>query len=251
MNLELTSKRVLVTGSSKGIGLAIVKALLQQGCIVVSNARSENILSRAIHGWKDCFGVAGDMEDPDQACGLVREAVKLMGGIDLLICNVGSGKSVEPGCEHFGEWQKMLGINFLTATNIIEAAKEELKKSTGVIICISSICGNEVIPGAPITYSVAKAALNAYVRGISRPFANDGIRINAVAPGNILFPGSSWDEKKTLDASLVNKMLEENVPLKKFGGTDDVTNLVLWLSSSLSSNVTGSIFTSDGGQTRT
>ena len=250
MDLELTGKRVLVTGSSKGIGLSIVKALLQQGCIVVSNGRNENTLLSAINRLDGCFGVTGDITDPEQAEKLVQESIKLLGGIDLLICNVGSGKSVDPGCENNSEWHRMLEINFLSATNMIEAAKGELKKTNGVIVCISSICGNEVIPGAPITYSVAKAALNAYVRGISRPFSDDSIRINAVAPGNILFPGSTWDKKQKANPSVVNKLLYENVPLKKFGSTDDIANLVLWLSSSLSKNITGSVFTSDGGQTR-
>ena len=97
---------------------------------------------------------------------------------------------------------------------------------------------------------MAKAALNAYIRGISRPFAEEGIRINGIAPGNILFTGSVWDRKIKDDASTVDKMLEENVPLKRFGKTEDVANLALWLSSHLSNFVTGAVYTTDGGQTR-
>ena len=64
-----------------------------------------------------------------------------------------------------------------------------------MIVCVSSICGLEVIPGAPLTYSAAKAALNAYIRGVAVPLGADGVRINGIAPGNILFKGSVWERK--------------------------------------------------------
>ena len=250
MDLKLKGKRVLVTGSSRGIGLSIAKAFYEKGCIVVSNARNEDSLTESLVGLENCFGVIGDVTDPSQARELVKETVKLVGGIDILVCNVGNGTSVAPGNENYEEWQKILGINFFSTTNIIEAAREELKISMGAVVCISSICGCEVIPGAPVTYSVAKAALNAYIRGISRPFAEEGVRINGIAPGNILFTGSVWDRKIKDDTSTVDKMLEENVPLKRFGTTEDVANLALWLSSHLSNFVTGAVYTTDGGQTR-
>ena len=102
-----------------------------------------------------------------------------------------------------------------------------------------------------MTYSVAKAALNAYIRGIAVPLGADGVRINGVAPGNILFAGSVWDEKVKDNSSVVDQMLAENVPLERLGSLTDVANLVLWLSSPLSSFITGSIHICDGGQTRT
>tara|TARA_Y100000589_G_C26773856_1_gene474942 strand:- start:237 stop:614 length:378 start_codon:yes stop_codon:yes gene_type:complete len=123
-----------------------------------------------------------------------------------------------------------------------------MKRDSGSIICISSICGLEVINGAPITYSVAKAALNAYVKGISRPLGKDGIRINAIAPGNILFEGSTWQHKLDDNPEIVEKMLKNNVTLNTFGRPIDIANLVLYLSSPISNFVTGSIFTLDGGQ---
>ena len=104
--------------------------------------------------------------------------------------------------------------------------------------------------GAPVTYSSAKAALNAYIRGISVPLAENGIRINGVAPGNILFDGSVWERKIRENADEVNKTLRDNVPLNRLGSVDDVKNLALWLSSPLSSFSTGSIHVCDGGQTR-
>ena len=250
MNLDLSGKRVLVTGASKGIGLGIAKGFHAEGCKVVSNGRDAVKLTSSIAKRKDWLGVAGDVTDPMKARDLVQQAVYLLGGIDILVCNVGSGKSAPPGQESFSDWQKSLSVNLLSATNMVEAAVAELRKTKGVIVCISSICGLEVIRGAPVTYSVAKAALNAFIRGIALPLGEDGIRINGIAPGNILFKDSVWDEKVKENASAVNQMLAENVPLNRFGSLADVVNLALWLSSPLSSFNTGSIHLCDGGQTR-
>lgn len=250
MNLDLTGKKVLVTGSSHGIGLSIVKSFQREGALVVSNGRDEERLRKSLNGLENCFGLAGDVTDTSQATKLVQATTKILGGIDILVCNVGSGASVPPGKENFKEWQKSLSINLLSVTNVVEAATQELNKSKGVIVCISSICGCEVVSGAPVTYSVAKAALNAYIRGISIPLAEHGIRINGVAPGNILFENSVWDKKIKKDPLAVEKILNEKVPLQKLGSREDVANFVLWLSSPISNFVTGSIHVTDGGQTR-
>jgi len=253
MDLKLKGMRVFVTGSSRGIGLGIVKGFLKEGCIVVSNGKSADSLSESLdslESFENSFGLVGDVTDPRQARELIKRSVELIGGIDILVCNVGNGSSVAPGQESRQDWEKMLDINFFSTTNIVEAARNELKKSKGVVLCISSICGSEVVPGAPVAYSVAKAALNAYIRGMSRPLAIEGIRINGIAPGNILFPDSVWDKKTKDNSVMVDKMLDENVPLKRFGTPDEVANLVLWLSSSLGAFVTGSVYCADGGQTR-
>ena len=250
MNLELSGKRVLVSGASKGIGFGIAKGFHQEGCAVVSNGRDKAKLTSSIAKRKDWFGVTGDVTDPLKAKNVVQQAVHLLGGIDILVCNVGSGKSVPPGQESFSDWQKSLSINLLSATNMVEATVSELRKTKGVIVCVSSICGLEVVRGAPVTYSAAKAALNAFIRGIAVPLGEDGIRINGIAPGNILFKDSVWEEKVKESASAVDQMLAENVPLNRLGSLADVVNLALWLSSPLSSFNTGSIHLCDGGQTR-
>ena len=151
---------------------------------------------------------AFDVTVAHQAKQLAKEAARLMDGLDLIVCNVGSGKSSAPGQETLRDWQESFAVNFWAAVNLIDAAKPYLVKSGGTIICISSICGNEVIPGAPVTYSTAKAALNAYIKNMSRPLAAVGVRIMGIAPGNIIFDGSSWDEKRTSNPDAVAKMLK-------------------------------------------
>ena len=133
---------------------------------------------------------------------------------------------------------------------MVEAGRSALASSQGAIVCISSICGQELIPGAPLTYSVAKAALNAYIRGIAYPLGKEGVRINGIAPGNILFDGSVWQRKVQDDAKAVEQMLLRDVALAKLGTPQEVANLAIWLASPIASFCTGSIFVADGGQVR-
>ena len=142
----------------------------------------------------------------------------------------------------------MFTVNLWSTTNIVEAASEALAKSKGSIVCTSSICGLELVPAAPVTYSAAKAALHAYVRGISRPLGKRGIRINAIAPGNILFEGSVWETKLEESTEAVAEMLNRDVALGKLGTPEDVANLTTYLLSLVSGFATGSVWTLDGGQ---
>lgn len=250
MQLDLCGKRALVTGSTKGIGFAIAQALHAEGCCVALNGRNENSLAIMTAKLAGSVSVVGDVTIAQEAQRVVREAVNSLGGLDILVCNVGSGQSVPPGNENYGEWQRVFSKNLWSTTNTVEAARDALVATKGAIICISSICGLEVINGAPITYSVAKAAINAYVRGIARPLGRQGVRINAVAPGNILFDGSVWARKKAADELAVQTMLEENVALRSLGMPADVANLVTYLASKRSGFCTGAVWNVDGGQTR-
>jgi 3-oxoacyl-[acyl-carrier protein] reductase len=250
MDLRLRKKKVFVSGSSRGIGLCIARKFIEEGAEVVINSRNTDELTALAISLGNCNSIAGDLSNPTDALATITKAAAILGGIDIVVCNVGSGSSVPPGQETYNEWRRVFDINFFSATNSIEASRSFLKKSQGSIVCISSICGNETIPGAPITYSVAKSALNTYVKSISLPLALEGIRINAVAPGNINFEGSVWSKKMAQDPVSVKVMLENNVPLGEFGSPDDVANLVVWLASDVAKFVTGTIVTTDGGQTR-
>tara|TARA_E500000331_G_C17231685_1_gene702932 strand:- start:156 stop:911 length:756 start_codon:yes stop_codon:yes gene_type:complete len=250
MDLKLQGKKAIITGSSNGIGFQIAKVLSNAGVNICINSRNSDSLSNALKDLPGSIGFAADVRDPLQAEELFSFSKKELGRIDILVCNVGNSQSVRPGEENINEWLKMFEYNLFATTNMVEVCKAELIKNKGVIVCISSICGNEVIPSAPITYSTAKAALNFYVKSISRPLGEKGVRINAIAPGNILFQTSVWEKKIEENPSSVYKMLKDNVPLNKFGSKDDIAFMTSFLCSPLSSFLTGSILTVDGGQTR-
>lgn len=249
MHLELEGKTALVTGSSRGIGRAIAVALHREGCGVMLNARGEDRLRHLANelGERAAFFPA-DVTDPRACAALVEATLRKWRAIDVLICNVGSGASVGPGDENPGEWQRMFTINLASCTNMVETAKAALIASRGAIVCISSICGVAAVPGAPITYSAAKAALNAYVRGVARPLGVSGVRINAIAPGNILFEDSVWTRKLGNSPAEVDAMLKRDVALQRLGRPEEIADFALFLASPRAAFSTGAVYVVDGGQ---
>jgi 3-oxoacyl-[acyl-carrier protein] reductase len=252
MNLELHDRVALVVGASRGIGLAIAHTLAAEGAKVALAARGHDDLEAAGRniGGNVSLHLA-DVTDPAAALGLAREIEKRWGGIDILVCNVGSGASVSPGKETAAEWSRVMGVNLFASTNMIEAARPIMSRGSGdrAIICVSSICGLAAL-GAPVTYSAAKAALNATVRGLARPLALEGIRINAVAPGNILFDGGTWSRKVAEDRTAVDDMLAREVSLRRLGKPEEVADVVAFLASPRAAFITGTVMVADGGQLR-
>jgi 3-oxoacyl-[acyl-carrier protein] reductase len=243
-------KTILITGSSRGIGFGLAKHFYELEANVVFNARSEESFNQI----KDEFDknralfVASDVSTPKGAKNLVHETINRFEKIDILICNVGSGSSVKLGEESYEEWQRVFAINFFSTTNMIESAKEHLIHNKSSILCISSICGINYINNAPVTYSVAKSALNNYVKGIAKFYGPHGVRINALALGNIIFYGSVWDRKLKENSDDVYRVISRDVALQKLGEVEDVVKWAEWLTASDSSFATGSIFVVDGGQ---
>jgi NAD(P)-dependent dehydrogenase (short-subunit alcohol dehydrogenase family) len=248
MHFNLAGKAALVTGSSRGIGFAVAEALHSEGCNVALNSRNPEDLANVAASLSGAIAVAGDVTESTDAKRIVSEVLKSFGKLDIVVCNVGSGQSVPPGEETPEEWQRVFGINLWSATNTVAAARAALADSKGAIVCISSICGLEVIAGAPITYSAAKAALHAYVRGIARPLGKQGVRINAIAPGNILSESSVWSLKLSENGAAVQTMLERDVALSRLGTPQDVASLVVYLASARAGFASGGIWTLDGGQ---
>ena len=242
-------KNILITGSSKGIGFAIAKKFSENGQNVILNGRNLKNLIKAQKKIERSFIERGDLSNEKECKKIINNIIKKHKKLDVLVCNIGNG-SPRYNKNNYMNWISYFNDNFFSAVNIIEQSKKYLAKTNGSIICISSICGVETIKNAPVEYSVAKSALNSYVKLISIPLGSKKIKINAIAPGNILFKGSVWEKKLILNKRKTLKYIKENVSLNRLGVTDDISELCLYLSSSKSNFITGSIFIVDGGQTK-
>ena len=252
MDLNLNNKKVLITGSSKGIGLEIAKNFSKLGNEVFLNSRfvkNLNSAKKIINSDKVKIFPA-DLSKSEEVKKMYNNIKKKTKYLDILVCNIGNGSPQNIiGEENYNNWIKSININLLSAINTIHYFKKLLKSSKNPsIVCISSICGVRAI-GAPIDYSVSKAALISFVKNQSRILSKDKIRINAISPGNIIFHGSTWDKKIKSNKLKVKKYINENVPLKKFGTTKNISDLVLFLSSDVSSFTTGANVVIVGGQT--
>jgi 3-oxoacyl-[acyl-carrier protein] reductase len=246
MNLGLDGKTALVSGASRGIGLAIARMLHAEGCNIALAARGRDGLEAAAAPLKGASIHNGDAVT--DAAAIVEAAANQWNGLDILVCNAGSGASVPPGTEDEAELRRMFDLNLFSALNMIAAARPHMKEG-GAIVCISSICGLAAL-GAPVGYSAAKAALNAAVKSLARPLAAKGLRINAIAPGNILFDGGTWDRKLKDDKASVDAMLAREVVLARLGTPDEIAALAVFLASPKAAFITGSIHVADGGQLR-
>jgi 3-oxoacyl-[acyl-carrier protein] reductase len=248
LDLKLNGKVAVISGSSRGIGFSIASALYNEGCKIILNGRHFKSLKKsAMMIDKNVDFVVADVTKKTECKKLIKYAISKFGNIDILVCNVGDGRICNKISEKKSDWQKMLDLNLNSSINLITESLSSLKKTSGSIICISSIAGLDTI-GAPISYSVAKSALNSYVKNSAKPFAKIGIRINAIAPGNILFKGSTWEKKLKENENKIFQMISNEVPMKRFGTPNEIAHLTTFIASPLSSFITGNIIEVDGGQ---
>tara|TARA_A200000113_G_scaffold219698_1_gene228785 strand:- start:940 stop:1695 length:756 start_codon:yes stop_codon:yes gene_type:complete len=251
MDFNFKDKNIFVTGSSRGIGFEIANAFALQDANVVLNSRNPEECQKASSKVKNSSFVCADMTDAKEAKSAIDKVIEILGSIDVIVCNVGNGKVSSHTKGSLEEWQEMLKVNLFSTINTVNYSREHLKITKGSIICISSICGHEVIKGAPVSYSASKAALNAYIKGMAWQLSQDKVRIIGISPGNINFPGSTWEQKINSDKKSVKQMLSNEVPQNRFGETRDISSSVLFLASKKSAFITGTILVVDGGQSRT
>ena len=239
-----SGKVVLISGSTSGIGKTVTARFVDEGYTVIQNSRNEIAISDLL-GAKH---IQGDVTNY-KICLEIIESIKVeYGRLDVLVCNVGKGADLDSNILSEERWSYFLSNNLLSTTFLVESALPLLIKSKGNVVAISSICGSSFIKGAPVEYSVAKAALNMYIKSMAFKYANNGIRFNVVSPGNVLFEGSTWHNKIKNNEELVTKFISENVPMGVFIEPEAIADAVLFLASDSSNFTTGVELNIDGGQ---
>jgi 3-oxoacyl-[acyl-carrier protein] reductase len=256
VNLSLQNRVALVAGSSRGIGKAIAAAFLREGCRVCITGRSEAPLSKALAEFEAEFGkdsvisFCGDLTDSNAIEQGLRRTHERWHRLDAVVANVGSGSS-KPGWQvESAEWERVFQLNFWGSVNLAQAAIPLLaEKQHGALLFIASITGVEATP-APLPYSAAKAALINYSKNLGGQIAKLGVRVNCIAPGNVLFPGGTWERHLEKDKNKVMQMIDSSVPLARFGTPEEIAALAVFLCSDAATFITGACFKADGGQTR-
>jgi 3-oxoacyl-[acyl-carrier protein] reductase len=256
MDLGLQNKVVFVAGSSRGIGRAIAAELLAEGARVVLTGRDEASLSRTHteletpHSRDRILAVGGDLLDRSLVDEALAVTVRRFGAIDHLVANIGTGRGHTGWDQPDAEWQRLFATNFFGSVGLTQAALPYLiaNPEGGSILYIASIVGREAT-AAPLPYCAAKAALLNYSKNMSRELAPHRIRVNSIAPGNILFDGGSWHEQLTKAPQQVQRTLEANVPQQRFGAPREIATLAAFLCSAASGFTTGACYVVDGGQT--
>jgi NAD(P)-dependent dehydrogenase (short-subunit alcohol dehydrogenase family) len=257
MDMRLTGKTAVVTGASRGIGLAIVQALTGEGMRVVAAART---IPPALKE-TGAVTVTADLSTARGPAEVVDQALAELGEIDLLVNNVGGGDGGEGQIGGFlgfddDQWRQTYDLNFLSAVRATRAALPSLVRRRGTVINISSI-GARMPHGGPPPYTTAKAALTAFGKALAEEFGPQGVRVNTVSPGTVRT--SLWVDPGSYGAALADAYgLEldqflEGLPAVAGMTTgrliepEEVASLVTWLASPHAGSVTGADYIIDGG----
>jgi len=249
MDLGLKSKNVLITGGSKGIGLAVAELFAAEGANVAICARNaDNVASvtkklagRGVTSW----GQAVDVADAAKLKQWVDGAAAELGGIDAIVCNV-SALAVGDTPE---TWERSFRVDMMHTVNAVAAAMPYLEQSKSASITIvSSVSGFEVDFAAG-SYGAFKAALIHYAKGLSNQLAAKGIRVNAVSPGNTYFEGGIWQNIEQGSPDLYKTAMSLN-PTGKMGTPQEVAAGVVFLASPVASRISGTNLIIDGALTR-
>lgn len=241
----MTTERVaLVSGSSRGIGRAIVERLVADGMLVCATGRSKEALEAVRSPQVDTF--AGDLTVEADVKACLDTVLERRGRLDVVVANLGSGTSVGGADVPLAEFRRVFDLNYFSAVALCQNALPHMKEG-GHIVIIGSIAGLEAL-GAPMAYASAKAAVVGYAKSLSRAVADRSIAVNMVSPGNVLHPGGSWEKKLNDAPDATRAYIEKEVPFRRFAEATEIADAVSFLVSSRF--ITGSNLIIDGGQTR-
>jgi 3-oxoacyl-[acyl-carrier protein] reductase len=249
MDLGLSGKNILITGGSKGIGLAIAELFADEGANVAICARNAaevgavvtSLTGKGVKAW----GQGIDVGDPVALKGWVEGAAAEFGGVDAIVCNV-SALAVGDTAE---SWEKSFRVDMMHTVNSVAAALPYLEKSVSAsIVIVSSVSGFE-IDFAAGSYGAIKGALIHYAKGLASQLVTKGIRVNAVSPGNTYFDGGIWQNIEKGAPELYESTLAANRS-GRFGTPQEVAAGVVFISSPVASRISGTNLIIDGALTK-
>jgi len=246
MKMDLTGRRALIAGGSRGIGLAIARAYAAAGADVAICARQQASLESAAAALKPLgrrvSARACDLSQAEQVKAWVEAAAQDLGGIDILVNNAsGFGRSDDEA-----GWAASVQVDLMAAVRASHAALPYLERQGGSIIHISSTAALGANVRTP-PYGAIKATLIHYGQTQALALAAKRIRVNCIAPGSIYFEGGTWDVARQNNPALYERILK-SIPSGRYGTPEEVANVAVFLASDLASWVTGQTIAVDGGQ---
>lgn len=256
MDLYLTDKVAIVTGSSRGLGLASARALVAEGCRVTLCARGAQRLEAAAAEVRtvaprasNVMAVAADAATEAGVRTIVERTVEEWTGVDILVNNVGVARGGGIVETSDAEWQAAFDQTLFPAIRASRLVVPSMQqRGGGVILMIASIWGRE--SGGRMTYNAVKAAEISMAKALAQQLAGDNIRVNSVAPGSILFPGGSWHQRQQADPDGIAEFVRRDLPFGRFGRAEELGDLVAFLASPRASWVSGACIPVDGCQSR-
>jgi 3-oxoacyl-[acyl-carrier protein] reductase len=256
MDLGLRGKSAIVTGGSRGLGLAAAQALIAEGAHVVVCARGEDALKAATQSIQKAatgnaraaYAVA-DVSTEAGVASVVDTAVREFGGIDVLVNNVGLAKGAGLEATTDADWQEAFDQTLFPAIRMSRLAVPHLRtRGGGSIVIVSSIFGRE--SGGRMTYNAVKAAEISLTKSLAQQLAKDQIRVVSVAPGSIMFEGGSWWKRQQSDPDGIAAFVKQELPFGRFGTPEEVGSAIAFLASPKASWISGTTVVVDGCQSR-
>ena len=253
MELGLAGRTAFVTGASRGIGAACARLFSAEGARIAICARDPARLQAVLD---DCGGEAAghralavDLAAGGAPADVIAWLAEAVGEVDIVVHSVGGTLGVRDPLAPASEWERVLHFNLGIAVDLNAGLIPAMRaRRFGRVVAISSLAAFEHQGSIP--YSVAKAALTAYVRGLGRTCAPDGVVIAAVVPGVIVSEGNTWDTVMRRDPAEAQRYLDERVPRGRFGSPEEVAHAVAFLASRHAEPFAGSIVPLEGGQGR-
>jgi 3-oxoacyl-[acyl-carrier protein] reductase len=255
MDLGISGKVALVTGSSRGLGKQSAMSLASEGCRIALCARNvgelENVVSEMKNKGYDSVGIEADVTTVQGIETFYEKSMTAFGQVDIAVNNVGGtvgGRDFDTTSDQ--DWIDTLNLNLMSAVRLTRLVIPGMKqRHWGRIVNIASIWGRE--SGGGMTYMASKAALIGFSKHLGLALAADNILVNSVAPGSIQFQGGSWDRfVKNNTKEVVDAFIKNQLPMGKFGWPEPVGDTVAFLCSERADLITATSITVDGGQSR-